>query len=76
MKVAESFTPPQSCAHLSRSVVLEAWALGQQLQHYLGSFFFFLIFRATPAAYGRSQARGRISVVAAGHSHSHSNWGI
>ena len=29
--------------------------------------FFFLLFRATPAAYGDSEARGRIGAVAAGY---------
>ena len=33
------------------------------------------IFRATPAAYGSSQARGRIGAVAASLHHSHSNSG-
>ena len=35
----------------------------------------FLIFRATPAAYGGSHARGRIRAVAAGLRHNHSNSG-
>ena len=40
------------------------------------SFFFSLcLFRATPAAYGGSQARGPIRAVATGPSHSHSNAG-
>ena len=38
-------------------------------------FFFFLLFRATPAAYGCSQARGLIRAAAAGLHHSHSNVG-
>ena len=33
------------------------------------------LFRAAPAAYGGSQARGRIGAVAAGPHHSHSNTG-
>ena len=40
------------------------------------SFFFFFVFchfRAIPAAYGGSQARGLIGVVASGLHHSHSN---
>ncbi len=37
--------------------------------------FFFAISWAAPAAYGGSQARGRIRVVAAGLRHSHSNVG-
>ena len=36
-------------------------------------FFFFCLFRATPMAYGGSQARGQIGVVAAGLHHSHIN---
>ena len=36
---------------------------------------FFFLFRATPTAYGGSQARGEIRAIASGlcHSHSHSN---
>ena len=36
---------------------------------------FFFLFRAAPAAYGGSQARGRIRAVVAGLHHSHSNTG-
>ena len=36
-------------------------------------FFFFVFFRPAPAAYGGSQARGRIRTVAASLSHSQSN---
>ena len=36
---------------------------------------FFFLFRAKHAAYGGSQARGRIGSVAAGLCHSHSNIG-
>ena len=35
--------------------------------------FLFCLFRATPAAYGGSQARGQTGAVAAGLHHSHSN---
>ena len=35
--------------------------------------FFFLLFRAVPAAYGGSQARGLIGAPASGLHHSHSN---
>ena len=35
-------------------------------------FTYFFLFRATPAAYGASQARGRIGAAAAGLHHSHS----
>ena len=38
-------------------------------------FFFFCLFRAAPAAYGGSQARGLIGAVAAGLRQSHSNVG-
>ena len=38
-------------------------------------FFFFFLFRATPAAYGNSQARGQIGAAAAGLHHSHGNMG-
>ena len=43
--------------------------------HYLqlSLFFFNCLFRAAPAAYGRSRARGRIWTVAATLRHSHSN---
>ena len=40
---------------------------------YLFYFFTFLLFRAAPAAYGESQARGRTAAVAAGLHHRHSN---
>ena len=36
---------------------------------------FFLFFRATPVAYGGSQARGPIRAAAAGQCHSHSHTG-
>ena len=38
-------------------------------------FFFFLLFRVVPGAYGGSQARGRNGATAAGLHHSHSNTG-
>ena len=38
-------------------------------------FFFFLLFRATLAAYGGSQSRNLIGAIAAGLHHSHSNSG-
>ena len=37
--------------------------------------FIFYVFRAAPMAYGSSQARGQIRVVAASLYHSHSNVG-
>ena len=38
-------------------------------------FFFFSLFRATPVAYGSSQARGPIGAMAASQHHSHCNLG-
>ena len=38
-------------------------------------FYFILLFRAAPAAYGSSQARGQIGATAAGLHHSHSSLG-
>ena len=38
-----------------------------------GGLFFFAFSRATPEAYGGSQARGLIGAIAAGLRHSHSN---
>ena len=38
-------------------------------------FFFFFLFRATPDAYGGSQAMGLIGATAAGLGHSHSHTG-
>ena len=38
-------------------------------------FFFFLLFRAIPTAYGNSQARGQIGAAPASLHHSHSNAG-
>ena len=38
-------------------------------------FLFCLFFRAAPAAYGDSQARGRIRAITAGLCHSHSSIG-
>ena len=39
------------------------------------TYVFIWLFRATPSAYGGSQARGRIGATAAGLYHSHSNTG-
>ena len=41
----------------------------------VGMTFLFLLFRASPAAYGTSQAKGRIRATAASLYHSHSNSG-
>ena len=53
------------------SLLVTKYAVG--CRFFLGSCFFFL--RATPAAYGGSQARGRTGATAAGLHHSHSNAG-
>ena len=48
------------------------------LFYFLFIYLFFCLFAiswATPAAYGGSQARGRIGAVAASLCQSHSNWG-
>ena len=45
------------------------------LSYLLPSFFFFLLFMSTPAAYVSFQARGLIRAVVAGLCHSHSNVG-
>ena len=42
---------------------------------YLFYFMFFCLFRASPKAFGGSQARGRIRAVAAGLCHSYSQAG-
>ena len=54
-----------------------SWAIWSPINSQI--FFFFLYFaisRATPAAYGGSQARGLIGAVATGPCHSHGNMGI
>ena len=48
---------------------------GSETDHFFISFDLFCLFRATPAAYGGSQARGPIGAVAAGLRHSHSKAG-
>ena len=67
---------PGSNPHLGVIPPHKAMAGGASITNTL---FFFLslpyLLRAAPAAYGRSQARGRIRAAAAGHSHSHSNVG-
>ena len=45
------------------------------LQNQSDKLFFFLLFRAAPAAHGCSQARGRIGATAASLHHSHSHTG-
>ena len=49
---------------------------GHVMKSFLFFFFFvFCLFRAMPAAYGGSQARGLIGTLATGLHHSHSNVG-
>ena len=47
----------------------------QVFQVFLFFFFFVFVFRAAPAAYGGSQARGPVGAVDASLHHSHSNAG-
>ena len=53
---------------------VQHFALGEQ-KSLIISIFTFLLFRAIPAAYGSSQARGQIGTTAASLHHSHSNAG-
>ena len=46
------------------------------LGKFLAFFFFFLLFRASPVAYGSFQAWGQIGDAAPGLHHSHNNAGI
>ena len=62
-------TPLNSCLYSQSQICLLPFSL-------LNSFgFFFLLLRATPMAYGGSQARGPIGATAAGLRHSYSNTG-
>ena len=65
------------CGAMGSVVSLEPWDAGWGGFCCFLCFFFFELFRASPVAYGGSQARGLMGVVAAGlhHSHSHSNEG-
>ena len=61
-------------------VLMDISQVRQPLSHDRNSmclgFFFFLLYRAAPAAYGSSQAGGQIGVAAAGLHHSHSHTGF
>ena len=46
------------------------------LFYFMSFFFFFFFFRASPVAYGGSQARGLIGAIAADLRNSHSNSGF
>ena len=56
-------------------IYFTACILGKHQDVFLYFTFFFLLFRAIPAAYGGSQARGVIGAVATGLYHSRSNAG-
>ena len=45
------------------------------LFYFILFYFIFLLFRATPAAHGNSQARGQFGAIAAGLHHRNSNPG-
>ena len=60
------------CLFLKLTNVLEMFHIDMT---YYSFFLNFFLFRATPTAYGRSQARGQIRAAAAGLYHSHSNTG-
>ena len=55
------------------AVVMGEYELNKNYIGLGGNFFVFCLFKATPAAYGSSQARGRIRAIAASLHHSHSN---
>ena len=61
---------------MSRMIFLNdnfTFGVRQNFNLYLVFFFSFHLFRATPMAYGGSQARGQIRAETAGLYHSHSN---
>jgi len=56
------------------SLLKKEYSESQKSLHKLLLFYFaFCHFRATPTAYGGSQAKGQIGAVATGYSHSHSH---
>ena len=66
----------QSSSHFFFQVQLRVFNCTFSRNHILVLLnFLFLLFRATPEAYGGSQARGQIRAGAAGLHHSHSNTG-
>ena len=72
MKVSTSLKPPQ----ITEIIIKNEAIFVDEIFHLLKlTFFFFLLFRAAPAAYGGSQARGLMGVAAASLHHSHSNAG-
>ena len=60
--------------HTTVPLIVDLWDFFSFLS--LSFFFSLFLFRATPMAYGCSQARGRIAAIAAGLHHSHSNTGL
>ena len=58
----------------SKSFSSQVWVSDLFFFGFFG-FFFVFVFRAAPASYGSSQARGQIGVTAAGLYLSHSNMG-
>ena len=63
------------CFLSGSTIYISNSAVFQFLHILTSSFFFFCLFRATPAACGSPQAQGRMGTVAAGLHHSHSNMG-
>ena len=55
--------------------MIEYQRQGVTADNSLKLFLLFYFFRATPVAYGSSQARDQIGASATGHSHSHSKVG-
>ena len=64
---------PRNCICVHCSLLLASWSHGLCYIFFFLSFWFFFLFRAAPAAYGGSQARGQIRTVVAGLHRSHSN---
>ena len=59
----------------SATYASNAFYLVKQSGFFVSIYLFVLIFRASPTAYGGSQASGQIRAVAADLGHSHSNAG-
>ena len=67
---------PLSRIHGSHETTGHYWSLLHwSLLIFFSYFFSYFFFRATPAAYGNSQARGQIRAAVAGLHRSHSNMG-
>jgi len=61
------------CAPINKIIQCQTWDKTDLIFFSFLFFLSFVIFRATPLAYGGSQARDLIRAVAAGLHHSHSN---